>query len=44
MYIGDDLAYDPKKRPAATIEGYRLGAKLDDQIKVKLIPNDTGYN
>ena len=44
LYIGDDLAYDPKKRPAATIEGYRLGAKLDDQIKVKLIPNDTGYN
>ena len=44
LYIGDDLAYDPKKRPAATIDGYRIGAKLDDEIKVKLQPNDTGFN
>ena len=42
IYHGDDSAYDPTKRPAATINGYRIGAKNDDELKVKLAPVSPG--
>ncbi len=42
IYHGDDSAYDPTKRPAATINGYRIGAKNDDELKVKLSPVSPG--
>ena len=35
IYHGDDGAINPKKRPAATIGGYRIGAKTDDKLYVK---------
>ncbi len=42
LFLGDDDAYDPTKRPAATIGGYRIGAKSDEKIFVKLTPNNAG--
>ena len=44
VYHGDDQAIDPKKRPAATIGGYRIGAKTDDKLYVKLNPRTAGGN
>ena len=44
IYHGDDDAIDPKKRPAATIGGYRIGAKTDDKLYVKLNPRTAGGN
>ena len=44
LFLGDDEAYDPTKRPAATIGGYRIGAKSDEKIFVKLSPRTTGGN
>ena len=44
IYHGDDQAIDPKKRPAATIGGYRIGAKTDDKLYVKLNPRTAGGN
>jgi len=42
LYLGDDDAYNPTKRPAATIGGFRIGAKSDEKIFVKLTPNNAG--
>ena len=42
LFLGDDEGYDPTKRPAATIGGYRIGAKSDEKIFVKLTPNSAG--
>ena len=42
IYHGDDSAYDPTKRVAATIGGYRIGAKTDDKLYVKLSPRSAG--
>jgi hypothetical protein len=36
LYLGSDDAIFPDDRPAATISGYRLGAKRDEKIYVKL--------
>ena len=36
IYIGSDNSSDPANRPAASIQGYRLGAKKDEKIYVKL--------
>ena len=44
LYLGDDNAYVPTERPAATIGGYRIGAKSDEKIYVKLSPRTTGGN
>ena len=44
IYHGDDGAIDPKKRPAATIGGYRIGAKTEDKLYVKLNPRTAGGN
>ena len=38
IYLGDDEGYDPNDRPAATIGGYTIGAKSDEQLFVKLTP------
>ncbi|BCU93988.1 MAG: hypothetical protein CM15mV3_2740 [Caudoviricetes sp.] len=38
MFLGNDDIVDPLVRPAATIGGYRLGAKSDDKLYVKLDP------
>tara|TARA_B100000963_G_scaffold338002_1_gene334470 strand:+ start:7463 stop:22063 length:14601 start_codon:yes stop_codon:yes gene_type:complete len=44
IYLGDDNAYVPTERPAATIGGYRIGAKSDEKLYVKLAPRTTGGN
>ena len=44
IYHGDDQAINPAKRPAATIGGYRIGAKTDDKLYVKLNPRTAGGN
>ena len=36
LYIGSDDATDPNDRPAATIEGFRLGSRTDEKLYVKL--------
>jgi len=36
LYYGADNAYDPFTKPTTTIEGYRLGAKNDEKIYLKL--------
>ena len=36
IYIGSDDAANPANRPAATIQGYRIGAKKNEKIFVKL--------
>ena len=38
LFLGNDDIVDPLVRPAATIGGYRLGAKSDDKLYVKLDP------
>ena len=42
IYYGDDEAYDPFKRPAASIDGFRIGAKSDEKLYVKLTPRSAG--
>ena len=44
LYLGDDQAFDPTARPAASIGGYRIGAKSDEKLYVKLTPRTTGGN
>ena len=44
LFLGDDQAFDPTARPAATIGGYRIGAKSDEKLYVKLSPRTTGGN
>ena len=36
LFLGNDDIVDPLVRPAATITGYRLGAKSNDRLYVKL--------
>ena len=38
LFLGSDEIISPLTRPAATITGYRLGAKSDDKLYVKLDP------
>ena len=38
LFLGNDDIITPFERPAATIEGFRLGAKSDEQLYVKLDP------
>ena len=38
LFLGSDEISDPQTRPAATINGYRIGAKSDDKLYVKLDP------
>ena len=42
IYYGDDEAYDPAKRPAASIDGFRIGARSDEKLYVKLTPRSAG--
>ncbi len=42
IYIGSDDARDPNKRPAASVNGYRIGARNDEKLYVKL--DDGIYN
>ena len=39
---GSDNVTDPKKRPAATLGGYRIGAKSNEKIYVELDPYGSG--
>jgi hypothetical protein len=43
LYVGSDDAVDPTQRPAATIEGFRIGARSDEKLYVKL-DNGTYYS
>ncbi len=36
LYYGTDEAFDPFSKPAVSIDGYRLGAKTDEQLFLKL--------
>ena len=38
LFLGSDEISDPLTRPAATINGFRIGAKSDDKLYVKLDP------
>ena len=38
LFLGNEDIVDPLVRPAATIDGYRIGAKSDDKLYVKLDP------
>jgi hypothetical protein len=38
LFLGSDDIIIPAERPAATIDGYRLGAKSNDKLYVKLDP------
>jgi hypothetical protein len=38
LFLGSDDIIIPTERPAATIDGYRLGAKTGDKLYVKLDP------
>ena len=42
IYLGDDEGYNPRIRPAASIDGFRLGARSDEKLYVKLIPRTAG--
>ncbi len=36
LYYGTDEAYNPFQKPATSINGYRLGAKTDEKLYVKI--------
>jgi len=42
LFLGSDDLNDPVNRPAATITGYRLGAKSSEKLYVKLEPSAPG--
>ena len=47
LYLGADSVYDPAVRPAATLNGYRIGARPDEKLFIKLEPrgnNDTIFS
>ena len=44
LFLGSDDLGDPNNRPAATITGYRLGAKSDEKLFVKMEPSYTGHS
>jgi hypothetical protein len=39
LYLGSEDARDPADRPSGSVDGYRLGARRNDKIFVKLDPN-----
>ena len=43
LFLGSDDLGDPNNRPAATITGYRLGAKSDEKLFVKMEPSYQGH-
>jgi hypothetical protein len=43
LYLGSDDATDPSTRPAASIEGFRIGARTEEKLYVKL-DNGTYYS
>ena len=42
IYLGDDEAFNPETRVAASIDGFRIGARSDEKLYVKLIPRSAG--
>ena len=42
LYLGNDDGYDPADRPAASIDGFRVGARTDEKLYVKLTPRSAG--
>jgi hypothetical protein len=36
LFLGSDSVYDPASRPAATLNGYRIGARPNEKIFLKL--------
>ena len=44
LYLGSDGALNPEDRPAATIGGYRIGARTDEKIYVRLDAQTSGGN
>ena len=42
LFLGSDDIITPADRPAVAISGYRLGAKTDDKLYVKLDPIQSG--
>jgi hypothetical protein len=42
LYLGSDTAKNPNVRPAATLGGYRIGARTEERIFVKLEPLTSG--
>ena len=42
IYLGDDEGYNPETRVAASIDGFRIGARSDEKLYVKLIPRSAG--
>jgi hypothetical protein len=44
LYLGTNEAYDPSKKPASTLSGYRLGARPGEKLYVELEPITPGGN
>ena len=44
LYLGTDDAFDPDQRPAATLNGYRIGARPGEKIYAELEPFTAGGN
>ena len=42
LYLGDDEGFDPTDRPAASIDGFRIGTRTDEKLYVKLTPRSAG--
>ena len=42
IYLGNDDGFDPAARPAASIDGFRIGARTDEKLYVKLTPRSAG--
>ena len=42
LFLGGDTVYDPGSRPAATLNGFRLGARPDEKLFLKLEPDVSG--
>ena len=44
LYLGSDGALNPEDRPAATVGGYRVGARTNEKVYVRLDPQTAGGN
>ena len=42
IYLGNDDGFDPTDRPAASIDGFRIGSRTDEKLYVKLTPRSAG--
>ena len=42
VYLGNDDGFDPADRPAASIDGFRIGSRTDEKLYVKLTPRSAG--